>query len=79
VEEVPHGHNGFADFVNNVKVKTMEVVQNISNLFQDMFGTRTDANCSEAGGSSGFQSFITPNTFFGLTIAVILIVLLKRA
>jgi hypothetical protein len=78
-EGAPHGSNGFTDFVNNVKVKTMEVVHNISNFIQDTFVTKNDADSAEAGSSSGFQSFFTQNTFFGLAIAVILIILLKRA
>lgn len=75
--EAPHGSNGFSEFVNNVKVKAMEVVNNISNLIQDFFGTKDRADSSEAG--SSFQSFISPNTFYGLAIAVILVVLVKRA
>lgn len=82
--EDAHGSNGFSEFVNNVKVKTMEVkvktmevVNNISNLIQDFFGTKDRADSSEAG--STFQSFLSPNTFYALAIAVILVVLVKRA
>ncbi|KAF3325629.1 hypothetical protein FCM35_KLT08709 [Carex littledalei] len=75
--EDAHGSNGFSEFVNNVKVKTMEVVNNISNLIQDFFGTKDKADSSDAG--STFQSFLSPNTFYALAIAVILVVLVKRA
>ncbi|KAF3336404.1 hypothetical protein FCM35_KLT18990 [Carex littledalei] len=93
--EAPHGSNGFSKFVNNVKVKAMEVVNNISNLIQDnkvkamefvnnisnliqdFFETKDRADSSEAG--STYQSFTSPNTFYVLAIAVIAIVLLKRA
>ncbi|KAJ1698181.1 hypothetical protein LUZ63_006693 [Rhynchospora breviuscula] len=78
--DAPNGSNGFTEFVNNVKGKAMDLVNNISNFIQDIFGMKAGADSSEAeaGSSSTFQSFITPNTFYALAIAVILIVLVKR-
>lgn len=94
--EAPHGSNGISKFFNNVKVKAMKVVNNISNLIQDnvkvkamefvnnivnliqdFFETKDGADSSEAG--STFQSFQTPKTFYVLAIAVIIVVLVKRA
>ncbi|KAJ3698635.1 hypothetical protein LUZ61_002340 [Rhynchospora tenuis] len=78
--DAPNGSNGFTDLVNNVKGKAMDLVNNISNFIQDIFGMKAGAESSEAeaGSSSTFQSFITPNTFYALALAVILIVLVKR-
>ncbi|KAJ4763578.1 Bifunctional protein HldE [Rhynchospora pubera] len=79
--DAPNGSNGFTGFVNNVKGKAMDFVNNISNFIQDIFGMKagSDSSEAEAGSSSTFQSFITPTkSFYALAIAVILIVLVKR-
>ncbi|KAJ3693654.1 hypothetical protein LUZ60_009134 [Juncus effusus] len=71
--------------VTNMKEKSMEVVKNVSNLIQNVFGMKSDdgAHTSETDerNSNGFTDFIlTPNNaFLSLAIAVIFIVVLKRA
>ncbi|KAJ3693653.1 hypothetical protein LUZ60_009133 [Juncus effusus] len=84
-EEASKESNGFVDFVTNMKGKAVEVVNNVSNLIQNVFGTKSEegAHASETGESNGNNKFVdfilTPhNTFLGLAIAVIFIVLLKR-
>jgi len=72
----------FADFVDNAKKTVMDVIDNITHFFQDLFGHPTGAQAgagssAEKGPSVGEMA--VGGSFMALTIAVILVVLFKRA
>ncbi|CAL5008088.1 unnamed protein product [Urochloa decumbens] len=72
----------FADFVDNAKKTVMDVVDNITHFFQDLF--RPPAEAQAGAGSStekgpSLGEMAVGGSFMALTIAVILLVLFKRA
>ncbi|CAO2205937.1 unnamed protein product [Urochloa humidicola] len=80
-ENSPTG-SPFADFVDNAKKTVMDVVDNITHFFQDLFRPPAEAQAgagssSEKGPSLGEMA--VGGSFMALTIAVILLVLFKRA
>ncbi|RLM61791.1 uncharacterized protein C2845_PM14G04180 [Panicum miliaceum] len=80
-ENAPTG-SPFADFVDNAKKTVMDVVDNITHFFQDLFGHPAEAQAG-AGSSSekgpSLAEMAVGGSFMALTIAVILVVLFKRA
>ncbi|PWZ03929.1 hypothetical protein Zm00014a_002873 [Zea mays] len=81
--ELPTGSGAsFADFVDNAKKKAMDVVHNITDFFRDLFNDSAEAQTG-AGPSAekGFSAteMAVGGSFMALTIAVILVVLFKRA
>ncbi|KAL6659397.1 hypothetical protein ACP70R_003437 [Stipagrostis hirtigluma subsp. patula] len=79
--ELPTG-SPFSDFVDNAKKTVMELVDNITHFFQDIF--RNPAESQAGAGSSAqkgpsFAEMAAGGSFMALTIAVILVVLFKRA
>ncbi|KAF0897722.1 hypothetical protein E2562_000436 [Oryza meyeriana var. granulata] len=77
--EKPAG-SPFADFVDNAKKTVIEIVDNITQFFQDMFRKPDEAQTG-ASSSTGKGNFaeIAGGSFVALAIAVILVVLFKRA
>ncbi|XP_062190912.1 uncharacterized protein LOC133894766 [Phragmites australis] len=84
-ETVSHGElpagSPFADFVDNAKKTVMELVDNITHFFQDMF--RNPAEDQAGAGSSAekgptFAEMAAGGSFMALAIGVILVVLFKR-
>ncbi|CAL5010529.1 unnamed protein product [Urochloa decumbens] len=80
-ENSPTG-SPFADFVDNAKKTVMDVVDNITHFFQDLF--RPPAEAQAGAGSStekgpSLGEMAVGGSFMALTIAVILLVLFKRA
>jgi hypothetical protein len=78
--EQPTG-SALLDFVDNAKKTMMEVVENITNFFQDLFHN-TDAGPSSStkkGSSPSFAELAAGGSFMALAMAVILVVLFKRA
>jgi len=72
----------FADFVDNAKKTVMDVIDNITHFFQDLFGHPTEAQAgagSSAEKGPSFGEMAVGGSFMALTIAVILVVLFKRA
>jgi hypothetical protein len=80
--EVPAG-SPLLDFVDNAKKTVMEMVDNITSFFQDMFhNAETEAGPSSStkkGGSPSFAEMAAGGSFMALAMAVILVVLFKRA
>uniref|UniRef100_A0ACD6AUE8 Uncharacterized protein n=1 Tax=Avena sativa TaxID=4498 RepID=A0ACD6AUE8_AVESA len=72
------------DFVDNAKKTMMEMVDNITSFFQDLFHTpaETEAGPSSStkkGSSPSFAEMAAGGSFMALAMAVILVVLFKRA
>lgn len=80
-ENSPTG-SPFTDFVDKAKRTMMDMVDNITHFFQDLFQTSEDAQ-AEAGSSAEKGPSLTEmavgGSFMALAIAVILVVLYKRA
>ncbi|CAO2187203.1 unnamed protein product [Urochloa humidicola] len=68
----------FAEFVDNAKKTVMDVVDNITHFFQDLFRAPAEAGSSAEKGPS-LGEMAVGGSFMALTIAVILLVLFKRA
>ncbi|KAL5232111.1 hypothetical protein ABZP36_030887 [Zizania latifolia] len=73
----------FSDFVGNAKKTVLDIVDNITQFFQDMFRNTAEAQ-GGAGSSTGKGSSpsfveIAEGSFVALAIAVILVILFKRA
>ncbi|OEL29386.1 hypothetical protein BAE44_0009595 [Dichanthelium oligosanthes] len=80
-ENAPTG-SPFSDFVDNAKKTMMDVVDNITHFFQDLF--RPSAEAEAGAGSSAekgpsLTEMAVGGSFMALAIAVILVVLFKRA
>lgn len=80
-ESAPTG-SPFADFVDNAKKTVMDMVDNITHFFQDLF--RPSPEDQAGAGSSAekgpsLTDMAVGGSFMALTIAVILVVLFKRA
>jgi hypothetical protein len=79
--ELPTG-SALLDFVDNAKKTVMDMVDHITNFFQDMFHNSAE---TEAGASSStkkspsFTEMAAGGSFMALAMAVILVVLFKRA
>ncbi|KAL6843087.1 hypothetical protein ACP4OV_026800 [Aristida adscensionis] len=72
----------FSDFVDNAKKTVMELVDNITHFFQDMFRSPIvdkDGAGPSAGKGPSIAEMAAGGSFMALTIAVILVVLFKRA
>uniref|UniRef100_A0A0A9FFW4 Uncharacterized protein n=1 Tax=Arundo donax TaxID=35708 RepID=A0A0A9FFW4_ARUDO len=79
--ELPTG-SPFAEFVDNAKKTVMELVDNITHFFRDMFQNLAEGQAgatSSAERGPSFTEMAAGGSFMALTIAVILVVLLKRA
>ncbi|TVU43049.1 hypothetical protein EJB05_09485 [Eragrostis curvula] len=68
----------FMDFVDNATKTVRELVNNITHFFQDMFRNTEEAD-SSAEKSPSLAEMAVGGSFMALTIAVILVVLFKRA
>jgi hypothetical protein len=68
------------DFVDNATKTVRELVNNITHFFQDMF-RNVEAQAGEASSEKGpsLTEMAVGGSFMALTIAVILVVLFKRA
>uniref|UniRef100_A0A0A9HDQ2 Uncharacterized protein n=1 Tax=Arundo donax TaxID=35708 RepID=A0A0A9HDQ2_ARUDO len=80
-EELPTG-SPFVDFVDNVKKTVMDLVNNISHFFQDIFQNPGEAQAganSSAEKSPSLAEMAVGGSFMALAIAVILVVMFKRA
>lgn len=79
--ELPTG-SSFSDFVDNAKKTVMDVIYNITDFFKDLFG---DSAKAQAGDGTSAEKGFSPTemavggSFMALAIAVILVVLVKRA
>ncbi|KAM0835525.1 hypothetical protein ACQ4PT_062875 [Festuca glaucescens] len=80
--ELPTGST-LLDFVDNAKKTMMEVVENITNFFQDLFHNTAEAEAgpsssTKKGSSPSFAEMAAGGSFMALAMAVILVVLFKR-
>lgn len=78
-----NGFDGFMDIVQNIKLTVTEMVSNVSNSLNNIFGvpllaekTSSDANGNKKG---SFMDPISMGGIMGLTMLVVMVVLLKRA
>lgn len=65
----------FSDFVDNAKKTVMDVVNNITDFFKDLFG---DSAKAQNGAGPSATEMAVGGSFMALAIAVILVVLFKR-
>jgi len=82
--ELPAGSGpSFSDFVDNAKKTVMDVVHNITDFFKDLFDdsakTQTGAGPSAAEKGPSTADMAVGGSFMALAIAVILVVMFKRA
>uniref|UniRef100_A0A6V7QU67 Uncharacterized protein n=1 Tax=Ananas comosus var. bracteatus TaxID=296719 RepID=A0A6V7QU67_ANACO len=72
--------SGFAEFFNGIRIKVVEMVSNISNFIQDLFGASSEATHSKAenSNSDSYVNAALGGSFIALAIGVILVVLVKR-
>lgn len=80
-ENAPTG-SPFADFVDKAKKTMMDVVDNITHFFQDLLHPPAEAQAgagSSAEKGPSLAEMAVGGSFMALTIAVILVVLFKRA
>ncbi|KAF7097051.1 hypothetical protein CFC21_098913 [Triticum aestivum] len=70
-----------SDFVDNAKKTMMEMVDNITNFFQDLFHNPAEAEAGPGSSSKkpSFAEMAAGGSFVALAMAVILVVLFKRA
>uniref|UniRef100_A0A3B6TNN9 Uncharacterized protein n=1 Tax=Triticum aestivum TaxID=4565 RepID=A0A3B6TNN9_WHEAT len=70
-----------SDFVDNAKKTMMEMVDNITNFFQDLFHNPAEAEAGPGSSSKkpSFAEMAAGGSFMALAMAVILVVLFKRA
>ncbi|VAI78178.1 unnamed protein product [Triticum turgidum subsp. durum] len=70
-----------SDFVDNAKKTMMEMVDNITNFFQDLFHNPAEAEARPGSSSKkpSFAEMAAGGSFMALAMAVILVVLFKRA
>lgn len=73
-----------SDFVDNAKKTVMEIVDNITHFFQDVFRNPAEAgdrpsSSTGKGSPPSFAEMAAGGSFMALAIAVILVVLFKRA
>ncbi|KAF8662437.1 hypothetical protein HU200_056022 [Digitaria exilis] len=74
--------SAFADFVDNATKTVMDVVDNITHFFQDLFSPPAEAQAgagSSAEKGPSLAEMAVGGSFMALAIAVILVVLFKRA
>uniref|UniRef100_A0ACD6A345 Uncharacterized protein n=1 Tax=Avena sativa TaxID=4498 RepID=A0ACD6A345_AVESA len=81
--ELPTG-SPLLDFVDNAKKTVMEMVDNITNFFQDLFHNQAESEAgpgssTKKGSSPSFAEMAAGGSFMALAMAVILVVLFKRA
>ncbi|XP_062196312.1 uncharacterized protein LOC133899342 [Phragmites australis] len=79
--ELPTG-SPFSEFVDNAKRTVVELVHNITHFFQDMFRNPGEAQAgagSSAEKGPSFAEMAAGGSLVALTIAVILVLLFKRA
>ncbi|KAL5220486.1 hypothetical protein ABZP36_025199 [Zizania latifolia] len=78
----------FSDFVDNAKKTVMDIVDNITQLFQDMFQNDAEAEAEAQGGASSstgkgsspsVAEMAAGGSLMALVVAVILVVIFKRA
>uniref|UniRef100_J3MQW3 Uncharacterized protein n=2 Tax=Oryza brachyantha TaxID=4533 RepID=J3MQW3_ORYBR len=70
----------FADFVDNAKKTVIDIVDNITHFFQDMFRKPDENQASTGkGGSHSFAEMAAGGSFVALAIGVILVILFKRS
>ncbi|XP_042518573.1 uncharacterized protein LOC122092319 [Macadamia integrifolia] len=74
--------SGFMGFIENVKIKVAEMVKNMSDFIQNLFGGSIAGNKSmdEKGSASGMlPDKSIAASFMGLAILVIMVVVMKRS
>ncbi|RWW03391.1 hypothetical protein GW17_00033451, partial [Ensete ventricosum] len=77
VETTPN--SVFSDFVNNVKVKVVAMVNNISSFFQEILRALAgNSSPTSTNTDKPFVDFAFGSSFLALAIATILVVLLRR-
>jgi hypothetical protein len=81
LEEQSTGGSPFMDFVDNARKTVNELVNKITHFFQDMLPNAEEARAGEASSEKGpsMAEMAVGGSFMALTIAVILVVLFKRA
>lgn len=72
--------SGFSVLVDNIKMQLTKMVSNLSELFQNLFGSSAEKGNSVDGERGGFPDFrgAAGFSFIALGILAILVVLLKR-
>ncbi|OWM88713.1 hypothetical protein CDL15_Pgr002480 [Punica granatum] len=80
--ESGNSRNGFRSFLQNMKHAVEDMVSEVSDFFQNIFGPKAEDKASTAGSGDGGSTFMeaAPGAYFvGLAVLAILVVLLKRA
>lgn len=78
--ETGNSEGGFMNIMENIKLKVQEMVSNVSNYFQNIFGHSAAESTSEDNGNTSktFMDRSLGASFMGLAVLVIMVVVLKR-
>lgn len=78
--ETGNSEGGFMNIMENIKLKVQEMVSNVSNYFQNIFGHSAAESTSEDNGNTSktFMDRTLGASFMGLAVLVIMVVVLKR-
>lgn len=78
--ETGNSEGGFMNIMENIKLKVQEMVSNVSNYFQNIFGHSAAESTSEDDGNTSktFMDRTLGASFMGLAVLVIMVVVLKR-
>ncbi|KAM3744374.1 hypothetical protein ACB098_06G048900 [Castanea mollissima] len=78
--ETGNSEGGFMNIMENIKLKVQEMVSNVSNYFQNIFGHSASESTSEDDGNTSktFMDRTLGASFMGLAVLVIMVVVLKR-